>query len=587
MILQALKEYYDRKAADPDSGIAPLGWEKKEIPFLTVIDQQGNFLHFEDTREPVGKELRAKSFIIPSLGEAKGNGIKANLLWENVEYMFGLPMREKSDPSRVAKQHEAFKSRIFSLPSVSSGALAAVKTFVQNMDRDKIQADPLWPMVKEMNQSLLLSVCGYGVITDDAVVRTAVNKAHASLQHGDKTLCLVSGESDIMAILEPPIKGVKGANTMGAHLVAVNNKLTKSGNSGETPAFASFMKEQGANSPIGKTASLAYTNALNTLLGKDSKQKLQIGDTTTVFWSEKADTFEETFADFWSEPPKDNPDRLTNAVASIFKSVETGAFITDNDHTKFYVLGLSPNAARLSVRFWHVESISILSSHIREYFEDLRIVHGPRDKDDLSLWRLLVSTAVQGKSENVAPNLVGNVIRNILGGLPLPETLLKAVLLRIKAEREVSYPRAKLVKGCINRKLRVYNPNNERSLTMSLNKENVNVGYRLGRLFATLEKIQQVANPGINATIRDKFYASASSTPSTVFGNLMRLKNYYLAKLDNTGRRINFEKLLGEIIDGIDCFPPHLMLDDQGQFAIGYYHQVQDFFTKKTEKTNE
>jgi len=119
---------------------------------------------------------------------------------------------------------------------------------------------------------------------------------------------------------------------------------------------------------------------------------------------------------------------------------------------------------------------------------------------------------------------------------------------------------------------------------VSLDITNAAIGYRLGRLFAVLEKIQERANPGINATIRDRFYGAASSTPVTVFGNLMRLKNHHLAKLDHVGERINYEKLIGEIMSGIGDFPTHLALDQQGRFAIGYYHQRQDFFTKKTDK---
>jgi len=587
MILQALKEYYDRKAADPDSGIAPLGWERKEIPFLVVIDDQGKFLRFENTQDLVGKKPRAKSFVIPSLGEAKGNGIKANLLWENAEYMFGIPMRENSDSARVAEQHEAFKLRVLSLAASpkSGGALASVRAFVEQVDAEQIQSDPLWPEVKELNQSLLLAINGHGAVTDIVEVRHAVEQNLAAQRKGDKVLCLVSGEPDSMATLEPPIRGVQGASTMGAHLVAVNNKVTESGNSGATPAFASFMKEQGANSPIGKTASLAYTTALNTLLGKDSRQKLQVGDATTVFWSAKNDAFEQAFGDFWSEPPKNDPDRLINAVASLFKSVETGAFVMDSDNTTFYVLGLSPNAARIAVRFWHVGTVAELAGHFREYFDDLRIVHGPKDKDDLSLWRLLVSTAVQGKSENITPNLAGNVMRCILAGLPLPETLLQAVLLRIKAEHDVTYSRAKLIKGCLNSKCRNHDSNNERRLTVSLDSTNTNIGYRLGRLFATLEKIQSEANPGINATIRDRFYGAASSTPATVFGTLVnRMSPHHLVKL-TAGRKVFFEKLLGEIQDAVDGktgYPPHLDLADQGRFAIGYYHQMQSFFKKAT-----
>jgi CRISPR-associated protein Csd1 len=220
-----------------------------------------------------------------------------------------------------------------------------------------------------------------------------------------------------------------------------------------------------------------------------------------------------------------------------------------------------------------------MEGRFADWFEDLRIAHGVKDKEHLSLWRLLVSTATQGKTENINPNLSGSVMRAVLDGSPLPDTLLGAVLVRIKAEREISYPRAKLLKAYLNRKSK------ERKITVSLDKENTNVAYCLGRLFATLEKIQEEANPGINATIRDKFYASASSAPNTVFGNLMRLKNHHLAKLPQ-GRAVYFEKLLGEEISKFASFPAHLSLDEQGMFAIGYYHQRQDFFTKKEKSDN-
>ena len=587
MILQALNEYYDRKAADPESGIAPLGWKWKEIPFLVVIDIQGRFLRFEDTRETIEKKLRKKSFLVPSLGEAKGNGIKANLFWENAEYMFGIPMREKSKPERVAEQHAAFKRKIHSLPVPQNQCtvVEAVKRFTDHLDTVAVTNDPQWPAVKELNQPLLLAVNGIGAVTDDSGVREAVQQASREQLTGEKGLCLVTGDAEIITLLEDTISGVQGASTMGAHLVAVNNKITGGSNAGQTPAFASFFKEQGANSPIGKTASLAYTTALNTLLARNSSQKIQIGDATTVFWANKQTELEESFCDFWEEPPKDNPDRLTGAVRALFESVENGAYVSTESDTRFHVLGLAPNAARIAIRFWHTSTVPEMARNICAYFEDLHIAHGARDQDDLSLWRLLVSTAVQGKSENINPNLAGQIMRSILEGLPFPAALLQAAVIRIKAEREVSYPRAKLVKGCLNRKLRTQPNPHERMITMSLDKENTNVGYRLGRLFAVLEKIQQEANPGINATIRDKFYASASSTPSTVFGNLMRLKNHHLAKLENTGRRIWFEKLLGEIIEEVSNFPSHLTLDDQGRFAIGYYHQVQDLWTKKTDKT--
>ena len=593
MILQALKDYYDRKAADPESGIAPLGWEWKEIPYLVVVAEDGRFIRLEDTQVVSGKRKRAKVFLVPSLGEAKGNGTKSNLFWENGEYFFGFPMdanklQKEGERylSKVKERHAEFVQKIqkYGTELSANSCFMGVSLFLQNLDMTKIQQDPLWAEALQLNQSFLFAIAGKGPITDISDIRDRVNIVLKSIRMSKETVrCMITGMMDAKSILEAPIKGVVNASTMGAHIVAVNNKISRSGNSGATPAFASFMKQQGENSPIGQVASLAYTTALNTLLSKDSKQKMSVGDATVVFWAGKDDPFEAAVSGFFSEPSKDDPDRLEQNVSALLKSPQLGSASFSEDQTTFFVLGLSPNAARIAIRFWHVGTVAEMAGRFRAYFDDLLIAHGPKDRDHLSLWRLLVSTAVQGKSENIAPNLAGNVMRSILEGLPFPETLLQSVLVRIKAEHEVTYPRAKLVKGCLNRKWRFCNPKNERNLTVGLDKENANAGYRLGRLFAVLERIQEAANPGINATIKERFYASASSTPISVFGNLMRLSNHHLAKLrkEKPGLAVNLEKLVQEVIAGIDRFPAHLPLDDQGQFAIGYYHQRQDFFTRK------
>lgn len=582
MILQALKEYYDRKAADPDSGIAPLGWERKEIPFRVVFDSEGSFVRLEDTREGNGNRRRAKPFIVPSLGEAKGNGIKSNLFWENAEYLFGIPVDDEKLNrdggkylDRVKKQHECFLEKIRTLQSklASNFIYKAALGFAETVKPADIESDPLWPEAKLLNQSFLMCLAtdsGPVPIPDFPDIKVAIPIPGIELNdEGTKIRCLVTGEMDCLAKLEPNIKGVKDASTMGAHVVSINNKVSGAGNGGATPAFASFGKEQGENSPIGKRASLAYTTALNTLLGKDSRQKMQVGDATTVFWSEKPTELEDEFLDLFGEPEKDDPEKGVAAVERLLSSVRTGAFSHEDETTKFYVLGLAPNSARISVRFWHNGTVAEMERRFADWFENLLIVHGPRDKEHLSLWRLLVSIAPLGKSENIPPNLAGSVMRSILEGTPYPATLLSSAILRIKAEHEVTYPRAKIIKAFIN-----HNLNQERKLTVSLDKENANVGYRLGRLFAVLEKIQ-IAAIKPETTIREKFYAAASTSPVAVFGNLMRLSGYHLSKLDSDkrGLRIWFEKQIEEIMSGIEVFPPHLTLEEQGMFAIGYYHQ--------------
>ncbi len=321
----------------------------------------------------------------------------------------------------------------------------------------------------------------------------------------------------------------------------------------------------------------------------DSRQRVQVGDASTVFWASRASDLEQQVPDIFGDPPKDDPDRQVEAVRALHRSIETGAYARDDGHTRFYVLGLAPNAARIAVRFWIADTVANMAGRIAQHFTDTSIVHGPRDTDTVSLFRLLVSTAVQGKADNIPPNLGGAMMRAILEGLPYPRTLLQAAIRRARAEQNITYVRAALIKACVNRETRRNGTNKEEELAVSLDEGNTNIGYRLGRLFAALEKIQQEANPGINATIRDRFYGAASSTPVTVFGNLMRLSNHHLSKLEKEkpGLAVVRKQLLGEIMCAVPDFPPHLALADQGRFAIGYYHQTQDLWTSKADKNNK
>lgn len=562
MILQALKEYYDRK---PD--LPRPGFELKEIPFVLTLKTDGMPVSLTPTYEGEGKARRAKRYLIPQAVKRAVN-ISANLLWDNPEYVLGVVLKGK--PDRVKEQHATFKQRIEKL-GVNDPGVAAVRAFLDKPDKSELLAafGGSWEELKKTGANLSFQLAGQtGLVVEQPAVQAAIAAA-VSGTGGD--LCLVTGNNDTTERLHTAIKGVWGAQSSGANIVSFN-----------LDAFRSFGKEQGANSPVGKTAAFAYTTALNHLLGKDSKQRLQVGDASTVFWSQKPNPLEEQMPSFFAEPPKDDPDRNVKAVESLYKSVHTGAFSPADSQTRFYVLGLAPNASRIAVRFWIVDTVAVMARKICQHFEDTKIVHGPRDRDALSLFRLLVSTATQGKAENIPPNLGGDLMRAILEGLPYPQTLLQAAIRRVRAEHEINHPRAALIKACLNRAARYQNPEPKEELHVSLDTANPNIGYRLGRLFATLEKIQSEASPGINATIRDRFYGAASSTPVTVFGNLMRLKNHHLAKLESAGRRVQFDKLLGEIMAGISDFPAHLRLEDQGRFAIGYYHQMQDFYTKKT-----
>lgn len=571
MILQALKAYYDRKAADPDSGIAPLGWERKEIPYLFVLDREGHLVNIEDTQEPVGKKLRAKTFLVPQ-SVKRTVGIEPYFLWDNAEYVTGILCKANGKPERVAQQHAAFVERL--KPYAELAPVRAVLTFLTAPNLAETLANfPAWQKAKETCAFMAFRfVDTPGLLFEEDCVRKVVNQM-TNTQAAATIVDLITGEPGPLAILHPAIKGIAGANTTGANIVSFN-----------FAAATSFGKEQGANAPVSAPSAFAYTTALNTLLGKDSHQKLTVGDVTMIFWSEKADAFEKSLLGFLDEPPKDNPDALVENVRALFTSPKTGVGTFAEDATRFYVLGLAPNAARIAIRFWQVGTVAEMADHFREYFTDLQICHGPKEKAHLPIKWLLVATAAQGKFDNIVPNLAGEVMRSILAGLPFPETLLQALLQRIKADHAISYPRAKLIKGFLIRKWRFANSNHERNITVSLDPDNTATGYRLGRLFAILERIQEDANPGLNATIKDRFYAAASATPVAVFGNLIRLTQHHLAKLrkEKPGLGVVREKAMQEILAGVNAFPAHLSLEDQGLFALGYYHQRQALFTKQS-----
>ncbi len=565
MILQALAEYYDRKAKSGE-GLAPVGFENKEIPFIIEISPDGVLIQVEDTREIVGKKKRARSELVPQ-GVKKTSGVSANLLWDSAEYVLGVDTRGK--PERVAGQHAAFKERIKQL-RVSDLGIEAIERFYNALELDGWKNLPEWQEIIETNPIMTFRLQG-----DRELIcqRPAVIEAIRSMPSGnvsERQRCLISGHQEEIERLHPAIKGVWGAQTSGANIVSFN-----------LDAFNSYNKKQGLNAPVGKQAAFAYTTALNHLLGKDSTQRMQVGDTSTVFWAEKASGLETAASDIFGESPKDDPDRHVHAVEQLFSSIRNGRYIADDKNIRFHVLGLAPNAARIAVRFWHVGTVGEIAERIAQHFDDLKIVHGPKDAEYLSLFRLLVSTASLGKADNTPPNLAGDTIRAILEGLPYPQTLLGATIRRIKAEQFVGYPRAALIKACINRATRYSNAEIKEELKVSLDENNANIGYRLGRLFAVLEKIQEEANPGLNATIRDRYYGSASSSPVTVFSTLLKLSKHHLAKL-HKGRAVNIERLIGEIMSEIQDFPAHLPIADQGRFAIGYYHQRQHLFTKLT-----
>ena len=600
MILQSLYKYYQRKQDD----LPPYGFQIKRIPFVITLMPDGRFNGLADTRQPnKQKRLEAYPFRVPKERERTGSNAwqKANLLWDHYGFVLNHPATDAPrDVEKARKQFGTFRQMVTDLAAAhpSDQELKAIQAFYTTEQYKQVALDPKWhDCAKIKGCNLTFKIAGQeGTITDNTNVKSMAAAYYEQEKQEDEdddaddasdkvtAFCLVSEQTGPIARTHPrtPIRNAK----TNAKLVSFQKHM----------GFDSYGKEQGSNAPIGKRAAFAYTTALNHLLG--SSQYLQIADASTVFWAAENNAMESLLSRFFDEPPEDNPDQGTNAVKELFEAPLAGTPAIYDDGTRFYVLGLAPNAARIAVRFWHVATVGDLASHIRQHFEDLEIVR-PKyvQRPFLSLKALLVAVSPLNDLDKLPPKLAGDFMKAILDGTPYPQTLLQAALRRIHAEQakkdekgrqkeHVTYARAALIKAWLGRFTRKANSDQERNITMSLDESNTNGGYRLGRLFAVLEKVQGEANPGLNTTIRDSYFGSASSTPSAVFPSLMRRCQHHMSKLrkEKPGLYVTRDKLIQTICnDGIDGklgFHPVLSLADQGRFVIGYYQQRQDLFTK-------
>ncbi|MDU5697254.1 MAG: type I-C CRISPR-associated protein Cas8c/Csd1 [Haemophilus parainfluenzae] len=576
MILHALTQYYQRKA-ESDGGVAPEGFENKEIPFIIVIDKQGNFIQLEDTRELKGKKKVGRTFLVPKgLGRSGSKSYEvSNLLWDHYGYV--LAYAGEKGQEQADKQHASFTAKVNELKQVlpDEAGVTAVAAFLSSAEeKSKVMQATNWvecAKVKGCNLSFRLVeeavdlVCQSKMVQDYLSVSSDNNEETDDFKEG---ICLITGKKTLVARKHHQISGIHKQPTP---FCAVDKGST---------AFHSYGKKQGFAFPVGKQAMFEYTTALNTLLAGENR--FRIGDVTTVCWGAKPTPLEESLASMINGGGKDNPDEHIDAVKTLYKSLYNGKYTKPDGKEKFYLLGLSPNSARIVVRFWHETTVAALSESIAAWYDDLQMVHGENSPypEYMPLPRLLGNLVLDGKMENLPSDLIAQITDAALNNRVLPVSLLQAALRRNKAEQKITYGRASLLKAYINRAIRAGRLKNMKELTMSLDRNRQDIGYVLGRLFAVLEKTQAEANPGLNATIADRYFGSASSTPIAVFGTLMRLLPHHLNKLEFEGRAVQLQWEIRQILEHCQRFPNYLNLEQQGLFAIGYYHETQFLFTK-------
>jgi CRISPR-associated protein Csd1 len=571
-------------AAWPIAARVPLaGYSTERIGYCVVLTEDGS-----PAFDPVpffegeGKKRVARPKSVPQPTK-RTSGIAPNFLWDKTSYALGVTAGEGR---RTADEHSAFVARHEKLLAGADDlGLQALLAFLGRWRPEQFDALG-WPAeMKDQNIVFALeNEYRQRMIHDRPAARELWSKLSAG-GAGDEAVCLVTGERAPVARLHPAIKGVWGAQSSGASIVSFN-----------LDAFTSYGHEQGDNAPVSEHSAFAYTTALNKFLEKGSRNRIQIGDASTVFWADalNAELAEEAEGLFGAMLGGVDESAQASKVGEVLEKIRAGRPLSDKDvapelakGVRFYVLGLSPNAARLSMRFYMEDDFGVIAERFQRHGTAMRIDPPPKDANP-SIWRCLIETAAQRKSDNILPQLAGEWLRAILTGSAYPLTLLATILMRLRADKDVNPLRVAMLKATlISAKLAPRDPKSgKREVPVSLDPQNKDPGYLLGRLFAAYEYAQTQALPGVNATIRDKYYGTASATPRAIFPLLQRGSTHHLAKLrkDKPGFAINIDRKIADIYDLAEAdklFVPTLTAQKQAMFAVGYYHQRNDFYRRK------
>lgn len=578
MILQALTRYYEDLLSRGE--IAAPGWASAKISFALCLNQNGELTQIVPTMEEVAKGKKAvmqpQLMVLPAAVK-RTVSIASNFLWDNSAYLLGIDQKGKPERSRecfaaAAKLHHTV------LDGIDSPNARAILAFFDTWEPERAAEHPA--LIRQLDDvtaggNLVFRVDGRKV-EEDAAIREAWQRYRDGGESGVKMQCLVTGKEDEIAAVHPSVKGVRDAQSSGAALVSFN-----------APAFCSYGREQNYNAPVGKYAAFAYTAALNHLLA-DSDHVQHIGDTTVVCWAEGAD---DAYPGFFSAVIGGGTygGLSDNDLRAALKRLANGLPCDDlgvDPNRPFYILGLAPNAARLSVRFFLRDSFGKLMENVNAHYERMEIVRPAYEKFNyLPLWSLLRETVnLNSRDKAPSPAMAGATARAIFSGARYPASLLEAVMLRIRAERDITWGKAAIIKSYY-----LKNPHEDcpkEVLTVSLNEASTNPAYTLGRLFSVYEAVQQAANPGINTTIKDKYFNSAAAMPASIFPVLNNLCQKHLRKLD-ARQHVYYDKQIMKLKGVLnENYPARMTLAQQGSFDLGYYHQTQKRYTKKEEKEN-
>jgi CRISPR-associated protein Csd1 len=573
MILQSLNDLYTRLAEDPTYEIAPPGFSPQKVSFRIILKPDGSLFSVEDARidgSPINPQIPQP--------EKRTSAVKSQFLCDKREYVLGRGASGLRPDcfEEFKKKHLGWEKEINSPPY---GVLCR---FLENWSPERYEDFniPL-DIFESFGVFQILGEKAY--IHDCPIIKKWWSERSSSSDEGSiRAQCLITGEIGETIGIHPDIKGFKSS----VGLVGIQSNSS----------YESYGKSKTENCPISKAAAFNYATALTSLLAGPQKKKhrTRLVDTTVIHWTETQSELEDIFAAIFGESSEKNSEgqdlNRQTQINRLLAAIKSGTHYNElgDPKTAFYLLGLEqPNPGRFSIRFFHRSTIADLIDKLHDHQRCLEIIRefaepvGKRhaDSEFPAIWQILRETA--RVADEIPPLLSGAIARSIIEGTPYPEGLFTAIIRRIHADRTINYLRAATLKAVLTR-------NHNQTISIMLDIQNTDPAYLLGRLFSALEKTQEDSLGSLNAGIRDRFYSSASATPAAVFPRLLRTYQHHLSGLTG-GAKVNRERLIQEILSSVDAagFPNQLSLKKQGIFAIGYYHQRKDFFTKKeTETTN-
>lgn len=569
MILEALCKYYDILAKEDVKDLPREGYSMGKISFALILSKDGQLNGIMDLREREGKKVLPKLMLIPEQNGRQGKNAPAYFLSDNAKYVLGIGDDEKlSNFNRFKELHNRFLREDNPLVKFLNtwNPKEAFNNILIQKYKDEFEKNPNLVFMLEEDMRYLHE--------NEEIFNAWYSNSEAN-EDDIKMQCLVTGKFETIARLHTPIKGVRNSQAAGASIVSFNDD-----------SFCSYGKQSSYNAPVSKSAMFKYTTVLNYML-RNPKYHLYVGDATVVFWAEETGIYEDLLLELF------NPGSSTEHEEATEKDTETRDLARDiiekysmglnlnqqkydlDPNTNVHILGISPNNARLSIAFYEINTFEYFIKRLADHYNNLNIVGNTKP---IPLWIILNETLPKAsKDKKVSPVLSKSLMNSIFTGGLYPASLYNAMIMRIRADRDINYKRAAVIKACLIRKYKLFIMKEE--ISVSLNENSTSVPYQLGRLFAVLEKAQSEAL-GIT-TIKDRYFTSASAAPASVFPVMLKLSLHHTAKAEYGW---NLEKQKGEILKKIDEFPKRLSLDEQGEFILGYYHQTQAFYVKSEKK---